>query len=112
MNRRFPFFVIFLVLSLGMFAWGLVVNEVKVFSPPSTEDLDKARSTGEPLLFLKDKATPITEVQATDWMSKERVIWLSDWLRSNGITEAEIQSFIPTSGDVLIDTGLEAFCYT
>ena len=112
MNRRFPFFVIFLVCSLGLFAWGLVGNEVKVFSPPSSEDLDKARSTGGSLLFLDDASTAITEVQATDWMSKERVIWLSDWLRSNGITEAEIKSFIPESGDVLIDTGLEAFCYT
>ena len=87
MNLRFPAFVLFLLISLGMVAYGIFGNRTKLYENPSPEDLAKGLGVNEKSAFT------VSEVRMTDWISKERVVY-------------------DTGFSCLIDTAREAICYS
>jgi hypothetical protein len=64
MKLRFPTFLLLLVVSAGLLAYGMFVHEAPVFKQPD------ARDNG-----AMDKQTPVMlgEFVLTDWIASERI---------------------------------------
>jgi hypothetical protein len=65
MTYRFPLFVLFLAISLGMVVYGAFFNQTRLWQVPAPED-DQV-NLPEETSFL------VGEIQLTDWISKERI---------------------------------------
>ena len=84
MKLRFPLFILFLLLSLGMAVYGLVGHTVTLYEQPAPEDEGPVLPEG--LDFI------VGEIVLTDWTRGERVEF-DDYGR-------------------LIDTAQEAECFS
>jgi hypothetical protein len=65
MTYRFWFSVLFLVISASMTGYGLFGNQILVYQKPDARD--------DQINLPEESAFLVGEIQATDWISKERL---------------------------------------
>ena len=65
MSVRFLFSILFLALSASMVAYGLFGNQILVYEKPAPED--------DQVNLPKITSFLVSEIHATDWISKERL---------------------------------------
>ncbi len=63
--HRFELAIVFLLVSLAMTGYGFFGNQTKLYQKPDARD--------DPENLQEDTAFYVSEIQLTDWVSKERV---------------------------------------
>ncbi len=65
MSSRFLFSMFFLVLSASIAAYGLFGNQILVYEKPDPRD--------DQVNLPRESSFLVSEIQATDWIAKERL---------------------------------------